>query len=1285
MKASRMTKATVWLLCICMLVSAIPLAAFAIEYTENDGHYLKLVSKREWELAPGITEAEIVLSRADGSQRQVNHVVEVDIHNPYTKVIPSTYKMADGLENKEYSVQIMSEQARYAEEHGYGNVVAAMNTALHWYDTDYYKEHPELIGEPLGTLILDGEYYRNSQNSYFGAYTCLVVNFDEKDGQPRPAHIPKTQVRQTYDAITGWEEQLIPVSFHFLVKNGVNEHVINDPNEPAPRSFLGIKADGTIVMVMNEGRQAPYSTGFNCYEMAEFMISLGCVQAVNCDGGGSSTFLSQRPGEELELHCSPSDGGERATTHGILVISTAPAAGELETARISSDYDYYTPGSTVQFHAAGLDRDGAAADIPATAVWELADPTFGTLEDGMFVSNGKTGAVTVRLTLGGEILGEDTVYMVAPDALAFASSHMVVPYGGRVNLGLSATYEGNEVALQASDVIFVLSDTNIGTVNGLYFTAGKEGLASKQSTLTAAVKGITATTQISLGAGSAIVYSFEEADAWNPDALLDDWSIGALDGNAFGELHVVNRSGGQGKNGDYVLAASCDFTQVERAGEHTLRVRFPEIDCSGAAAVGFWLYVPAEARYVDMEVAGKRVSLGEYAALREGWHYVSAPVTGDSLSHIDVFVDDGEDAPNLNGRYTFYIDDITLDYSDATADRVAPVLSGLTVVHPQSGVKAAVDGQVIDFGRPSFEVTVRESAAVINASGVDAASAKAYVDGVEVNCSYKDGKIVMPAVSLADGCHIVAFVISDKQGNQARVEGQIYVQSGSSAPAVQLVPRDPEADRLLIGSVYWLDLTVSDVESIDEVELVLNLNNASAWELAGMTVAEGFTATYAVRADENVASIILTRDGENRTVGRTVLASIPVRTWVSSSERSSAALVKDGAIWAQSLELTLEKGAVTYADAYLSDVMGVFGMADLRVDTELFFNYASKDRVDGAQTWMDSCVSAGVGFHTHTALPVEDESASCTKPGYVGRTYCDVCDSVVQWGSVNEAAGHDYMIVGGRLVCSCGFTITDTGLYLVGGKAYYTIGGQLQSGWISVGDDWYYFDKSTYAGLDGEKVADKGVAFVFEQGRLTDGVWVKTAAGTRYWYGPGYYRDTSPHSDSSRPYEIDGKTYLFNKSGYMLIGIGLSFVGGVTKYYVADENGVAKLYTGPYGNYFYADGVQVNAYRLVKADGYFYFIGDGHKIARNTRVYLSSQFVAGHTYEDGTPLKVGYYEFDAEGRMIVKQDAPTPEAPDPAAKNGVYGNYLYINDVRQTCYKLVKYDGFLFYRRPYLQ
>ncbi|MBQ5810451.1 MAG: phosphodiester glycosidase family protein, partial [Clostridia bacterium] len=408
MKANSVSKFLAIVLAVVMMVSVMPISAMAasVDYEAHDDYY-KVITKNDYELAPGVVESEIVLNNAAGSHRQVAHVVEVDINNEYTKVIPS-YKGMIPTEGS-YGTQIMSEQAAWAEANGYGNVVAAMNIALSWYNQDsfgdYYIKNPHLVGEPLGYMILDGVQYTHSQGQTVGAKTCAVINYDEKDGVPRPADIPKVQIRSTADAITGWEEQVIPANFGFLVKDGKNQYSKNHTSDQASRSFMGIKADGTFVMVMNDGRQAPYSTGFTPYEMAEFMISLGCVVAVNGDGGGSSAFLSQRPGEELKINCSPSDGAERETTHGILVISTAPATGEFVRATINAEHDYYTPGSSVQFTAVGSDLVGTAADIPADAVWQLSDPEMGTIENGLFVSNGKVGTATAQLVYGGKVVG----------------------------------------------------------------------------------------------------------------------------------------------------------------------------------------------------------------------------------------------------------------------------------------------------------------------------------------------------------------------------------------------------------------------------------------------------------------------------------------------------------------------------------------------------------------------------------------------------------------------------------------------------------------------------------------------------------------------------------------------------------------------------------------------------------------------------------------------------------------------------------------------------------------
>ncbi len=57
-----------------------------------------------------------------------------------------------------------------------------------------------------------------------------------------------------------------------------------------PRTLVGVKADGTLVFVVVDGRSTGYSRGMTMTEAAELMVSLGCETAYNLDGGGSSTM-----------------------------------------------------------------------------------------------------------------------------------------------------------------------------------------------------------------------------------------------------------------------------------------------------------------------------------------------------------------------------------------------------------------------------------------------------------------------------------------------------------------------------------------------------------------------------------------------------------------------------------------------------------------------------------------------------------------------------------------------------------------------------------------------------------------------------------------------------------------------------------------------------------------------------------------------------------------------------------------------------------------------------------
>ena len=1294
--------------------SADDLSSPEIVYTPHDDYY-NVISKTDYVLAPGISESEIVLNNDAGSHRQVAHVVEVDVTNPYAQVIPSYKGMIPTPGN--YGVQIMSQQAAYAEANGYGNVVAAMNLSLSWYDSTYYVNHPELVGEPLGYMVLNGEVYKNSQGQTAGAQTCVVINFDEKDGEARPADMPKVEIRSTSSAITGWEEQVIPANFGFLVKDGVNQYgKDNNANNGASRSFVGIKEDGTFVMVMNDGRQSPYSAGFTSYEMAEFMLSLGCVQAVNGDGGGSSAFLSQRPGEELEVNCSPSDGAERPTTHGILVISSAPADGQFARANISVENDYYTPGSTVVFRAIGTDLVGTVAEIPADATWQLADPAMGDIEDGVFVSNGTVGTVTAQMVWNEEIVGEASVEIVIPEALTFSQSVMTVPFDKEVTIGLTATINGglHEVVLKPEDVEIVTDNDLLGTFDGFQFNSVSEENAPEDltSTLTATLvhdTSLVATASLSLGKGSEVLFDFESEEA------VAEWSYSDVNGNDAGfvhELSFATAEDGQVHDGEgsmRLFSNAIAAPGVPNGGYAQLDLYMEEpVIVENAKSIGFWAYIPDEYEHCWIRVLYWYDSNNDgifekkntvtvinqpevYNTVDEnGWRYFSVDVSAYSKVLIPGTNDktnfsynaSKNDANNfrfvefmfphtntndlwkthgtLNGEYTIYVDNVTVDYSDAVDDREAPIFSAVNLINNDSEIALnKYETVTVTSNLLNVAASVKENTAKTNATGLNAASAKAYVDGIEVDVTFANGKMSINDVAVADGIHRVKFEIADNMGNKAVVIRLVNVASGADASAVQLVPQDATLDRLYGGSVYWMDLKATDIETIQSVTTVIDLNSLNHWELDHMELAAGFTGSYTIDAENNTAAITITRTGANTQTGEAVLASLPIRiiyfdTDIKMEGYTAETFWNSYEFWPQDLKVDVDMGSITYVDGYDSDVLGAFSNEEFSVDNEMYAPSYAMDTVFKAER--GTC-------HVHTPEAVADKAATCTENGYTGRTFCSVCNSVVEWGTTVTASGHSYEPVDGKLVCACGESSNESGLLIINDKAYYATNGNLIGGWIQIEDDWYYFDETTFEGVDGENTADNGIAFVFENGRLTDGVWVATEAGTRYWYGPSYYKDTSYDPKSSRPCEIDGQTYLFNRQGYMQIGIAHQYIGDHTVlYFDCGTDGVATLLTGPYNDYFYIDGVQQKAYQLVQDNnGAFYFVNDGHKIAKNKKLYLSEKFVEGKTFADGTAIPAGLYEFDADGKMVIK--------------HGIIDDCIYINGILQRAYQLVEFEG----------
>ena len=84
----------------------------------------------------------------------------------------------------------------------------------------------------------------------------------------------------------------------------------------APRTAVGIKANGNIIFYTLDGRQQGHSYGAQLKTLAARMKELGCVDAINLDGGGSTVISARFPGEsESKIVNSPSDGYLRSVAN----------------------------------------------------------------------------------------------------------------------------------------------------------------------------------------------------------------------------------------------------------------------------------------------------------------------------------------------------------------------------------------------------------------------------------------------------------------------------------------------------------------------------------------------------------------------------------------------------------------------------------------------------------------------------------------------------------------------------------------------------------------------------------------------------------------------------------------------------------------------------------------------------------------------------------------------------------------------------------------------------------
>ena len=183
----------------------------------------------------------------------------------------------------------------------------------------------------------------------------------------------------------------------------------------APRSALGVKADGTLLVYAVDGRQADYSDGLGQLDLAQELLEQGCLWAVNLDGGGSTAMSVWLPGQTgPQLLSRPSGGSPRGCATYLLLV--APQSGDGVPHRLAlprSDLVVLTGSSVTLPAPVALDNGLNVLSADPGPVEITSETGLGSVENSVFTAGSVPGVETLHLISPGlGVSGEIQLYVV---------------------------------------------------------------------------------------------------------------------------------------------------------------------------------------------------------------------------------------------------------------------------------------------------------------------------------------------------------------------------------------------------------------------------------------------------------------------------------------------------------------------------------------------------------------------------------------------------------------------------------------------------------------------------------------------------------------------------------------------------------------------------------------------------------------------------------------------------------------------------------------------------------
>lgn len=262
----------------------------------SDGYVGQYFSDSTYTLAPGVQALEMKILSSTGLAVKM-FVLEVDLKEAHLTMKASSPNEEGKLKTK----QQMTLQALAYDKSG-SRVLAAVNG-------DFFAKD----GTPQGIYYRNGTCLKGTMTDNVYTFFAITKN--------------KRAIIGSYDEYDSYKEN-IQEAVGGRVRLMTNGNVLPQTvTALEPRTAIGVTDDNVVYILVADGRNFWYSNGMRYAEMGAVMKALGAKNAINLDGGGSSTFIIRKiAGFEdgrFAIRNWPYDNGgvEREVANGLLVVT----------------------------------------------------------------------------------------------------------------------------------------------------------------------------------------------------------------------------------------------------------------------------------------------------------------------------------------------------------------------------------------------------------------------------------------------------------------------------------------------------------------------------------------------------------------------------------------------------------------------------------------------------------------------------------------------------------------------------------------------------------------------------------------------------------------------------------------------------------------------------------------------------------------------------------------------------------------------------------------------------